>query len=110
MKRRIRVEQEAEDDICSAVEYYRDEAGEDVALRFVDAVDDGLRFLGDHEVGRRFDSGTHPKLRKLRIWPLKVFPYAVIFESNSEEVRVYSVPHTKRDLPEILKARLKDET
>jgi hypothetical protein len=35
VKRRVRVEQEAEADLASAVEYYRGEGGEELALRFL---------------------------------------------------------------------------
>jgi plasmid stabilization system protein ParE len=67
-ERRIRFEQEANEDLEKGVIYYRDEAGgEEVALRFVGAVEAACDLLLRHpEAARRYETAVHPRLRDVQ--------------------------------------------
>jgi toxin ParE1/3/4 len=109
VKRRIRVEQEAEQDLTSAVAYYRREGGEEVALRFVAHAHDALQLLArEPGIGRIFTSAKSERLKSLRAWPLDEFPYVVFYEADEQELRVYSLVHGKRDIERLRKTRFGD--
>ncbi len=107
MKRRLRFEQEAEEDLERAIDYYRQEAGEDVALRFVDVAFHAFSLLVEHpEMGRHYDAALDPRLRKVRAWPLREFPYVVFYVvSGDEDLDVLAVVEAHQDLPELLRRR-----
>ena len=107
MKRRIRVEQEAEADLASSVEYYRGEGGEELALRFLAHTQEAFELLErEPGIGHVFGSAKAERLKSLRVWPLDEFPYVVFYEADAEELRVYCVVHGKRDIETLIKARL----
>jgi toxin ParE1/3/4 len=104
--RRLRIEQEAEEDLEASVRYYRDEAGEDLALRFVDAVEGVFSLLNEHpEVGRKYESAPSPRLRELRAWPLADFPFLIFYELTEAEILIAGIVEGHQNLPEIFRKR-----
>lgn len=90
-------------DLADATDYYRDNAGEQVALGFVDEVQaaftriasgpaiGGLRYSYDLDI---------PGLRAL---PIKRFAYEIFYVEADEVIDVWRVLHTRRDIPETLR-------
>jgi toxin ParE1/3/4 len=98
----------AADDIERAVDDCLDEAGESVALRFIDAV--------EHAVGRISRAPLTGTLRfsyelgipDLRAWPLGRFPYLMFYVAGVDRVDVWRVLHTRRDIPAAMADEIDD--
>ncbi len=104
--KRLRLEQEAEEDLEAGVLYYRDEAGEEVALRFIAAVEDSFSLLREHpEAGRKYETAPSSRLREIHAWPLRVFPYIIFYELTDTEILVLGIIEGYQDLPEIFRKR-----
>jgi toxin ParE1/3/4 len=90
-------------DIEQAIEHLLNEAGEKVALGFVDALETAFA-----RIGRAPGVGTtryahELDLPGLRTWRLKRYPYLVFFFERSDHVDVVRVIHAHRDIPEWLR-------
>ncbi|MYA17351.1 MAG: type II toxin-antitoxin system RelE/ParE family toxin [Gammaproteobacteria bacterium] len=89
----------ARSDIEDVVEYYLGEAGLEVALSFIDEVEDALRTIGNqpgvgspryaHELG----------VPGLRSRSAGRFAYLIFYVVHEEEVDVWRVLHAARDIP-----------
>jgi len=94
----------AELDVEQAIAHYLTEGGADLALRFVDTLEDALR-----EVGLRPAAGSpryahELNLPGLRTWPIRRFPYLVFHVDGGEYIDVWRVLHQQRDIPHWLDA------
>ena len=70
---------------------YKDNAGQEVAERFIDAVEEAIAFVQTQPLACRvyYESKTHPQLQhyEFRKWSVKGFPHAVFFRlSESQEI------------------------
>jgi plasmid stabilization system protein ParE len=89
MKRSIH--QEAERDLGDAARYYLAQAGGAVAARFVDEFERVATLI---EANPGY--GT-PTRNGRRIYPLRGFPYSVIYRITGNEFRVLVVRHQSRN-------------
>jgi toxin ParE1/3/4 len=97
--RTARLRERAAIDIDRAADHYLGEAGAEVALRFVDAVE---RAVG--QIGRSPQSGSlrfsyELEIPGLRVRPVPRFPYLVFYVVGDEFVDVWRILHTRRDIP-----------
>ena len=98
--RQVRLRERAATDIEEVADYYVAEAGSDVALRFVDAVEGAL-----HQIGRSPQAGSlrfsyELGIPGLRVRSLVRFPYLLFYVANDDEiVDVWRVLHRRRDVP-----------
>lgn len=90
----------AERDIEEALAYYRKEGGHDLALRWADNLEHGLRHIS------RFPASGSPRyanllgLRDLRHWPTDGFPYLIFYlDTGQGAIDVWRVLHARRDIP-----------
>ena len=86
-------------DVESAIDHYRDEAGDTVAVGFVEALQPA-----HGPIARAPDTGSlryahELDLAGLRIWPLRRYPYLVFYFLQPGLVDVWRVLHGARDLP-----------
>jgi toxin ParE1/3/4 len=85
-------------DIEQAIDYYAREAGIDVAVRFVDTIEDA--YLA---ISRRPATGS-PRLSHelnlpgLRSRTLKRFPYLIFYVGHAAHIEVWRVLHAQRDM------------
>jgi toxin ParE1/3/4 len=89
----------AERDIDEAADYYTDEAGEDVARGFVEAVQAAYRAIGEHPgtgSPRYADLLGIPGLRTRK---LGRFPFLVFYIEHEDHIDVWRVLHARRDIP-----------
>lgn len=94
----VRLRERAATDVDEVADYYL-EAGEEVALRFVDAVERAVS-----QINRSPQSGSLrfsyeleiPGLRDRRV---DRFPYLVFYIFGDEVVDVWRILHTRRDVP-----------
>jgi toxin ParE1/3/4 len=98
----VRLRQLAAADLDAASEYYRQEAGEQTALDFIDAVERGIRRIsrGPHVGSLRF--AYELAIPDLRAWPLQRFPYVVFDVVTDDQIDVWRILHTRRDVPATL--------
>lgn len=98
MAKPVRFRQLAATDLDDAGEHYRREAVEQTALDFIDAVERGIKRIsrGPHVGSLRF--AYELALPDLRAWPLQRFPYVMFYVATDEEIDVWRILHTRRDV------------
>lgn len=89
----------ARQDIDDAIACYLREAGEDVALRFIDALKRAFALLAAQPLSGSLRYAYELELPGLRVWQLRVFPWLVLYIDVADHVDVWRVLHGKRDIP-----------
>lgn len=91
-------------DVEEAVNYYAQEAGERIALGFIDALEaayDGIA----RQPGAGSPRYAHElRLPGLRSWRLGRYPYLVFYVEQPDHVDVWRVLHGQRDIPAWMQA------
>lgn len=82
--------QGAEQDVADALDFYTEQAGLPVAQRFLDEFERVAKLLVMHP-----GFGT-PTTKGRRVFPLRVFPYSVIYRSLETGIRIIVVRHQHR--------------
>lgn len=80
----------AEQDVTDAQDFYEQHAGLRVAIRFLDELQHVIQLLLQHP-----GLGT-PTTNNRRVFPLKAFPYSVVYRVQGEQLRVLIVRHQSR--------------
>jgi plasmid stabilization system protein ParE len=80
----------AEHDIANALDFYSEQAGLVVAERFLQEFERVAKLLVEHP-----GLGT-PTTRGRRTFPLKVFPYSVVYRNLESSIRILIVRHQHR--------------
>lgn len=99
----------ARQDIDDALTYYLTEAGDDVALRFIDAVESAFLHLSAHPASGSLRYAYELDLPGLRAWPLRGFPWLVFYSETYPHVDVWRVLHGSRDIPGWLGEEMPDD-
>lgn len=79
----------AEKDLSAAFSFYLEKAGRSVALRFLEEFE---RALGVLELHPRLGTPT----RGRRVYPMRIFPYAIIYKEGEPGLLVLVVRHQRR--------------
>lgn len=90
---------QAEQDVYEAVDFYRAEAGVQVSLDFVAALELAFEHLARHPVSGSPRYAHELDLPGLRHWRLRGFPYLVFYVDRVDHVDVWRVLHAMRDIP-----------
>jgi toxin ParE1/3/4 len=80
----------AEQDVAQALDFYREQAGSPVAQHFLAEFERVARLLVRHP-----ELGT-PAARGRRTFPMRLFPYSLVYRVTGSEVRVLVVRHQRR--------------
>jgi len=80
----------AEQDIADALDFYTEQAGLLVAQRFLDEFERVAKLLVTHP-----GFGT-PTTKGRRVFPLRVFPYSIVYRSFAASIRIIVVRHQHR--------------
>ena len=101
--RRVERRPRARIDVIEQAIYLGDEANDELALRFIDAVDAAVqRLAATPEIGRPRDAGN-VRLAGMRSWPVPGFPNHLIFYRTDEDsLEIVRVVHGSRDLVRLL--------
>jgi toxin ParE1/3/4 len=91
-------------DVDEATDFYLAEAGEAVALRFIDALQTTLGALSRRPAAGSPRHAQELDLPGLRSRVLGRFPYVIFYVERDRDVDVWRVLHAKRDIA----ARLQD--
>jgi toxin ParE1/3/4 len=98
----VRLRRRAADDLETTVDHLLAEAPANVAARFVDAVERALQHVARHPHGGALRFSYDLDLPELRVWPLPGFPYLVFYVERNDEIDVWRILHTRRDIPSML--------
>lgn len=99
MSRPLVQQQAADADILAAVDYYTEEAGEAVALSFVEAFGAACHHIAEWPETGSSRFGADLGLPGLRHWRIEGFPYAVFYVAQAERIEVWRVLHLGSDIP-----------
>lgn len=86
-------------DVDHAIRYYLQEAGPEVALGFIDELEQAYTHLGRHPATGSPRYAHELNLPGLRSWPLTRYPYLVFYVEQRDHVDVWRVLHSARDVP-----------
>ncbi|MBX9749272.1 MAG: type II toxin-antitoxin system RelE/ParE family toxin [Roseococcus sp.] len=89
----------AQRDIDQAIAYYVAEAGEPVALAFIDALERAFLRIAQHPAAGSPRYAFELRLEGLRAWPLRRYPYLVFYVEREDHLDVWRVLHAQRDIP-----------
>lgn len=89
----------AANDVEAAVAYYREEAGPDTALSFVDALEAAINHLQQHPFTGSLRFAFELEIPELRNWPLQKFPYLIFYMATENHIDIWRILHTRRDIP-----------
>lgn len=101
--KRIVPREAAERDVDEVADYYSDEADDDVAHAFVEAVREAYRLIGDRPGIGSPRYGDLLGVEGLRSRRLRRYPYLVFYVEREDHIDVWRVVHAQRDIPASLK-------
>ncbi len=90
---------QADLDLLEAVDHYLQEAGDQVALSFVDAVEQAYRHIAHHPKSGSLRYALELELPGVRCWPVKHFPYLIFYVEREDHIDVWRLLHGRRDIP-----------
>jgi toxin ParE1/3/4 len=97
--KRVLQRERARRDIDEAVDYYRNEGGEAVALRFVADLSSALQRIARHPTIGSPRYAHELDMPGLRAWRLSRYPYLVLYVEREEDIEVWRVLHGEREIP-----------
>ncbi len=91
--------EQAHRDIEEAVDYYAREAGETVALGFIDEIDGAFRAIAGNPAIGSLRYAYELDLPGLRARVLNRYPYLVFYVERDDRIDVCRVLYARRDIP-----------
>lgn len=88
----------ARSDVEEAIDYYVREAGTEIALGFIDALQEAYPLIANHPEAGSLRYAYELGLPDLRSVSLKRYPYLVFYRDQPGLVDVWRVLHAKRDI------------
>jgi toxin ParE1/3/4 len=95
----LRLRPRARADIAAITRHYASEAGETVALAFVAALQTAFAHMAAHPASGSLRHAEAAGIPGLRFWPLRRFPYLLLYLDRDDHLDVVRVLHARRDLP-----------
>lgn len=86
-------------DVEAAIDFYVAEAGRDVAIGFVDALQSAYQFIAAHPAAGSPRYAHELAIPDLRCHVLKRYPYLVFYVERDDHIDVWRVLHAERDIP-----------
>ncbi len=89
----------AVEDVDHAVDHYLSEAGVDVALGFVDALQAAYRHIAAHPDTGSPRYALELELPGLRCWAVSDYPYLLFYLNRDDHIDLWRVLHSARQIP-----------
>ena len=86
-------------EVDAAVDHFIHEAGPDVALGFIDALETVYRAIADRPAAGSPRYAHEVAIPGLRSRRLKRYPYLVFYVERDDQIDVWRVLHAHRDIP-----------
>lgn len=100
----IRLRALAAADLEDAAGYYRESAGEETALDFIDEVRAAFGMISSGPGIGNLRYSYDLDIPGLRAFPITRFDHAVFYVETDDVLDVWRILHTRRDIPETLQA------
>jgi toxin ParE1/3/4 len=94
----------ATDDLLAAAEHYRQVGGKVLQLRFIDAFAAALEHVRRHPASGSPRYADLLPADELRCWPLKRFPYLILYVDHPDRIDLLRILHGQRDVPALLQS------
>lgn len=98
-RRPVSLRAAAANDVDKVVDYYLNEAGESVALKFIAAFQGSLERIGRSPSLGSLRFSYELGIPDLRVVPLDDFPHMIFYTVATDRVDVWRVLHSRRDIP-----------
>ncbi len=89
----------AQQDIEEAIAHYLQEASDQVAFRFIDALEHAYIHISRHPATGSPRYAHELNIAELRTWPLPRFPFLIFYITRPDHIDVLRVLHVQRDIP-----------
>ncbi len=89
----------ADRDVQEAIDFYLGEGAQRAALKFIDALERGLRDIERHPAIGSTRYARELDIPGLRCWQLKGCPHLVFYLEREDYTDVWRVLHGSRDIP-----------
>lgn len=89
----------ATQDVDEGLAHYFGEGGESLALAFIDAVEAAFRHIGAHPASGSQRYAIELALPDVRCWPLRKFPYLIVYIERGDHIDVWRLLNAQRDIP-----------
>ena len=89
----------AAQDIDEAMTHYQTEGGSELALRFIDALQQGFQRISRNPGVGSPRYAYELGLEGLRVWPLRRFPMLIFYQERPDIIDVWRILHAQRDIP-----------
>ncbi len=90
---------QADRDIEAVLDYYIQEAGTDVATKFVEELQDNLRAIAEHPGTGSPQYAHELDLPGLRSRKVSRYPYLIFYLEQTDHIDVWRALHAQRDIP-----------
>jgi toxin ParE1/3/4 len=97
--RDVRLRSLAATDITNAIDSYRSEGGDNLALGFIDAVEHAIDQIRRSPRTGSLQFSYEVGVPELRARKLTRFPFVIFYVPRDEYIDVWRVPHGRRDIP-----------
>jgi toxin ParE1/3/4 len=98
-ERQAQLRARAASDIDATIAYLRGEAGDAVALDFIDALENGISHITRSPNAGSLRFAYELGIPELRAWGLRRFPYVIFYVPVGNRIDIWRVLHTRRDIP-----------
>jgi toxin ParE1/3/4 len=88
----------ANDDIQSAISFYLNQAGSEVAFAFVDRFEEAVKKISRQPAAGSQRFGHELRIEGLRQWLMKRFPYLIFYVEKEKHIEIARVLHTSVDI------------
>ncbi len=86
-------------DVEDAVDFYLSEAGDQIALGFVAALEHAYRQIASQPAAGSPRYAHELNMPGLRTWPLQRYPYLIFYVDLPDRIDIWRVLHGQRDIP-----------
>ena len=98
-ERQAHLRSRAASDIDETIAYLRGDAGDAVALAFIDALENGINHITRSPNAGSLRFVYELGIPELRAWGLRRFPYVIFYVPLGDRIDIWRVLHTRRDIP-----------
>jgi toxin ParE1/3/4 len=95
----VRLREQASQDIQEIIHYLLDADAESAAMAIIQELQEAYELISRHPFVGSTRHAYELDLPELRSWPLQRFPYLVFYVDCPQQIDVWRVLHSKKDIP-----------
>ena len=99
VERQAHLRSRAAADIGETMAYLRGDAGDGVALAFIDALENAINHITRSPNAGSLRFAFELGIPELRAWGLRRFPYVIVYVPLGDRIDIWRVLHRGRDIP-----------